>query len=250
MFCTNCGVRNANEAKFCPNCGTQIPQTISPIQATDEKSNANEYISPYENESTIFLVRGKNPPKRRIFPKNKSEIPLLNNPVCDLLLTDKRLCLSLGDPNIKEPSATKWFIPIGGGIGAIANLLLQDTIDRYKHSQFKKKHGQFYAPAEIDIMCLAGNAIYSKGPVKIQIFNEKVGFFKAIGTDPRHISVAFTGDFQYQDKVIKGSIIQICSDTAKDMAQILRKMEGASIEITNTHWNDDGDIKFITSQLS
>ena len=246
MFCSNCGTSNVDEAKFCANCGTKI----SNVSQAPEISSAKEYISPYQDEENIFIIKGKNPPKRRIFPKDKNQISILSNPVCDLFLTTKRLCLTIGDPNIKEPSATKWFIPIGGGIGAIANMLLQDTINGYKNSQFKKKHGQIYAPAEVDIMCLAGNAIYSIGPLKIEIFNEKVGFFKAIGTDPRHISIAFTGDFQYQDKIIKGSILQIFSDTAKDMANLLRKVQNASIEITDKHWNDEADIKYITSKLS
>ena len=246
MFCTNCGSHNANEAKFCANCGTKIAGQVE----VNQPKTSNEYISPYESEEIIFSVKGKNPPKRRIFPKDKDHIPLLSNPACDLFLTTKRLCLTMGDPNIKEPSPTKWFIPIGGGVGAIANMLLQDAINGYTNSQFKKKHGQIYAPAEIDIMCLAGNAVYTKGPLKIEIYPEKIGFFKAIGNDPRHVSAAFIGDFQYQDRVIKGAILQLFSDSAKDLLKLFQKVEGSSVHISETNWNDDGDIKHITSRLS
>lgn len=250
MFCNNCGTQNVNEAKFCMKCGAPMPLTNSAHDIDKNIDSTKKYISQYEDEEMIFLIRGKNPPKRRIFPKEKSVIPLLNSDSCDLLLTTKRLCLTLGNPNIKEPNPTNWFIPIGGGIGALANLMLQDAINGYKNSKFKKKHGDFYTSAEIDIMCLAGNAIYSISPLKVEIFNEKAGFFNTIGNDKKSISIAFSGEYNYQDRTIKGSILQMFSDSAKDMVNILKKISTESVDIVETRWNDDGDIKYISSRLS
>jgi hypothetical protein len=250
MFCTKCGTKNSDTSQFCFSCGNSVSVIDTQVANTSQVAEAKPYISPYEDEETIFSIRGRNLPDKRVFPKDKKDIPLLNSPDCDIFYTNRRICLTVGDPNIKEPAPTKWFIPVGGGVGALANLALQGAINGYRKSQFKKKNGAFYEPAEIDIMCLAGNAIYSKGPVKIEIFKDKAGFFNTIGNDPKYMNIAFTGDYQYQDRIIKGSIIHVFTGDVNGTIKELNKLSLASVEISSLHRNDIENVKYISSKLS
>ena len=250
MFCTKCGKKNSDGSKFCFNCGNNLTIKEAYETNTSPVYDSKPYISPYEDEETIFSIRGRNLPEKRVFPKDKKDISLLNSPDCDIFYTNRRICLTLGDPNNKEPSPTKWFIPVGGALGLLANFALQEAIDGYRGSQFKKKNGAFYEPAEIDIMCLAGNAIYSKGLVKVEIFKDKPGFFNTISNDPKYMNIAFTSDYQYQDRIIKGSIIHVFEGDVKGWIKTLKKLSLANIEISNLHRNDVENVKYIASKLN
>jgi hypothetical protein len=247
MFCTKCGTNNSTEAQFCFKCGNKLSEVES--QKLSTTAVVKPYQSPYEDEETVFDIRGRNPAEKRIFPKDKPSIPLLNSPHCDIFYTTRRMCLTIGDPNVKEPAPTKWFIPIGGGIGTLANLVLEDAINGYRKSQFKKKHGSFYAPEEIDIMCMAGNAIYSKGPLHIEIFKDKLGFFNTVGNNPKYMNIAFTGDYQYQDRTIRGSIIHVFTGDVDGTIKELRKLKTSTIELTKMYRNDIENIQYIESKL-
>lgn len=249
MYCTKCGAQNLNQSNFCFKCGAPLEKGDEAIVQSGSENEFNEYRSPYENEEVVFSIRGRNRPEMRIFPQNKDQIPLLNSPDCDIFYTSKRICLTIGDANAKEPSPTKWFVPVGGGIGAFANLALQGAINGYRRSQFKKKHGDFYSAAEIDIMCMAGNAIYSVNPLRIDIFKEKPGFFNTIGNDIRYMNIAFTGEYQYQDRIIRGSIIHVFTGDVNDTALVLKGLSTASIQIANQYRNDAENSRYITSRL-
>ena len=246
MFCNKCGSKNQDESKFCSACGAGL--------LVGTKEDERVYRSPYEDEETVFSIRGRNLTEQRVFPRHKQDIPLLSSPDCDIFYTTRRVCLTVGDPSVKEPAPAKWFAivggVIGGGVGALANLALQDAINGYKNHQFKKKHGSFYAPAEIDIMCLAGNAIYSKGPVLIEIFKDKAGFFNTIGNDPKYMNIAFTADYQYQDQVIRGSIIHVFTGDVNGTIKELKKLSEASIAVSSLHRNHAENVAYIAAKLN
>lgn len=249
MFCTQCGTKNSDADKFCSNCGNNLSIKEIQIKKFSSDDDIKPYVSPYEDEETLVSLIGLNRPEKRVFPNDKKDIPLLNNPHCDFFYTTRRVCLTMGDPNVKEPTPTKWFIPLGGGLGMLANSALQGAINGYRKSQFKKKHGALYEPAEIDIMCLAGNAIYSNGAVHVYIFKDKLRFFNTIGNDPKYMNIAFMANYQYQDRLIKGAILHPFSGDVDSTIKQLKKQYSTTVEVSGFHRNDEENMKYLVSKL-
>ena len=57
MYCTECGTENADDAKFCKNCGQTLQRTSMPVW-TDAESGVREPVKRKNNGARILLIVG------------------------------------------------------------------------------------------------------------------------------------------------------------------------------------------------
>ena len=92
MFCTRCGHRNPEDARFCANCGTVLQDettlSFTPIGPADEQ--ADDEASPHRDLETgqalIIVLRGPNAGSRFLIDRELTTVGRL--PESDIFLDD------------------------------------------------------------------------------------------------------------------------------------------------------------------
>lgn len=248
MFCSNCGEKLDLNVNFCHKCGHKL--NSNNVVSNPPQEEEKEYISKFEGEKVLFSIYGLNKPSFRVFPNINDSIDVVTKEVCDVIFTDKRMCLLSTNGNIKSPSISDVFIPIGGLVGFATASLLNAAIDKYKNSKHKKNIEAEPTALEIDILCLQGKGIYSVGELDIEIFKEKNTFFNTVGNDRKYFHISFTGNYQYKDEIIRGSIIHIFAGPVKETADLLRKNISSKVTITDMYRDEVKNLQYLRNKLS
>ena len=127
MFCTQCGTRNPEGARFCANCGAALRATddapTSTISLTDPVENDvdSEVAAPVEElrEGTAMLVVRRGPNAGSRFLLDKDVVTAGRHPESDIFLDD--ITVSRRHAEIREENGSYWIVDLNSTNGVEVN---------------------------------------------------------------------------------------------------------------------------------
>ena len=227
MQCTKCGKGIAHGANFCGECGQQIiAESSGSVDAQAEEANS-AYTSEFNNETINACLRGGKP--GFVFEETDLAIGFFKKDAYDLVRTDKRICVLLGEKDIKNPEPSSAWLPVGGPVGGAANVLLKFAINSYRNKKFIKQHGAGPSAEQIDLLCFQGNGIYAAAPIRVYLFKGRQSFMGLIDSVPVEHTLFYCGQFHYQGQLLRGGIYQIFGGTVSEARTAAMKTAGVEL---------------------
>lgn len=229
MFCTACGESLRQTDKYCGQCSSKVTgddgDRAERGQAT---APPQSYRSPFAEERIIRKFRGIKPTTHF---EDYTNARFLLDAAIDVFITSDRISLLHGDEAIRQPKGVGWLLPIGGGIGFGLNILTEAAVNSYRDWKFERSIGGPPSAIEVDSMCAEGNAVFSVGPLLIEVLETKRSLLSSILDDPGG-EMIFAGNFQTSSGAVPGGVLLKYSGSPGDMRGLFSRI--SNVEIVQT----------------